>query len=87
MEGFSLSMACRLCLINSVITGSFLHSFQVYRWPSSLLKDLNAAIQKFFGLVRSMVVNLSKLLGNLTAGLRIVVVLVLKTFVFLVRPC
>ena len=47
-KGFSLSMAGRLCLINSVIMGSFLHSFQVYRWPSSLLKDLNAAIQNFF---------------------------------------
>ncbi|KAK2649697.1 hypothetical protein Ddye_017186 [Dipteronia dyeriana] len=38
----------RLCLIDSVITGSFLHSFQVYRWSSSLLKDLNAAIRDFF---------------------------------------
>ncbi|KAK0584291.1 hypothetical protein LWI29_010574 [Acer saccharum] len=47
-KGFSLSMAGWLCLINSVITGSFLDSFQVYRWPSSLLKDLNAAIQNFF---------------------------------------
>ena len=41
-------MASRLCLINSVITGSFLHSFQVYHWPSSLLKDLNAAIRNLF---------------------------------------
>ncbi|KAK2654916.1 hypothetical protein Ddye_007968 [Dipteronia dyeriana] len=47
-KGFSLSMAGRLCLIDSVITGSFLHFFQVYRWPSSLLKDLNVAIQDFF---------------------------------------
>ncbi|KAK2655585.1 hypothetical protein Ddye_008637 [Dipteronia dyeriana] len=47
-KSFSLSMACRLCLIDSVITSSFLHSFQVYRWSSSLLKDLNAAIQNFF---------------------------------------
>ncbi|KAK3195733.1 hypothetical protein Dsin_027043 [Dipteronia sinensis] len=50
--------------------GSFLHSFQVDRWPSSLLKDLNVAIHNFFGLVRSMFVNLSKLLGSLAAGLK-----------------
>ncbi|KAK2658407.1 hypothetical protein Ddye_004940 [Dipteronia dyeriana] len=30
------------------IKSSFLHSFQVYRWPSSLLKDLNAAIRNYF---------------------------------------
>ena len=41
-------MAGRLCLINLVIMGSFLHSFQVYHWPSSLLKDLNDAIQNLF---------------------------------------
>ncbi|KAK3199937.1 hypothetical protein Dsin_023352 [Dipteronia sinensis] len=41
-------MAGRLCLIDSVVMGSFLHSFQVYRWPSSLLKDLNAAIRNIF---------------------------------------
>ncbi|KAK3192976.1 hypothetical protein Dsin_024286 [Dipteronia sinensis] len=47
-KGFSLSMASRLCLIDSVVMGSFLHSFQVYRWPSSLLKDLNTVIRNFF---------------------------------------
>ncbi|KAK3184200.1 hypothetical protein Dsin_031486 [Dipteronia sinensis] len=39
-KSFSHSMA--------VVMGSFLHSFQVYRWPSSLLKDLNDAIRNFF---------------------------------------
>ena len=47
-KGLSLSMAGMLCLINSVITGSFLHSFQVYRWSSSFLKDLNVAIRNLF---------------------------------------
>ncbi|KAK2638449.1 hypothetical protein Ddye_026244 [Dipteronia dyeriana] len=47
-KGFSLSMAGRLCLIDSVNTGAFLHSFQVYRWPSSLLKDLTVVIRNFF---------------------------------------
>lgn len=44
----SLSMAGSLCLINSVIYDSFLHSFQVYRWPASILKSLNSAIHNFF---------------------------------------
>ena len=41
-------MADMLCLINSVIMGAFLYSFQVYRWTLSLLKDLKVAIHNFF---------------------------------------
>ena len=48
-KGFPLSMADMLYLINSVVMGTFLHSFQVYRLSSSFLKDLNSAIQNFFG--------------------------------------
>jgi len=47
-HNFTLSIAGRLSLIISVIQGSFLHSFQIYRCPSSLLKELNAAIKNFF---------------------------------------
>ena len=32
-KGSTLSMAGRLALINSVVYGSFLHSFMIYKWP------------------------------------------------------
>ena len=45
-KGSSLSMAGRLCLVESVIMSSFVHSMMVSRWPGTLLKDLDAAIRK-----------------------------------------
>ena len=40
-------MAGRLSLVKSIIYGSFLHSFLVYKWPASLLKTLEKAICNF----------------------------------------
>ncbi|KAK3222119.1 hypothetical protein Dsin_009144 [Dipteronia sinensis] len=50
LDAFALygSLSGRLCLIDSVVMGSFLYSIQFYRWPLSLLKDLNAVIRNFF---------------------------------------
>ncbi|PON81969.1 hypothetical protein TorRG33x02_222920 [Trema orientale] len=45
--GMSLSMAGRLALAESVIYGSLIHSFQIYKWPSSLLSKLTSAIWNF----------------------------------------
>ena len=41
------SMAGRLCLINLVITGSLIHSFRIYKWPVSLLKDFQLYNRNF----------------------------------------
>ncbi|WCJ18474.1 Retrovirus-related Pol polyprotein from type-1 retrotransposable element R2 [Euphorbia peplus] len=46
-KGSSLSLAGRLCLIKSVLTGSFVHSFIVYKWPIALLKKLNRSMCNF----------------------------------------
>ncbi|PON91264.1 hypothetical protein TorRG33x02_128270 [Trema orientale] len=46
-KGMSLSMAGRVSLVNSVIMGQLSYSFQVHRWPISLLKDLISTIQNF----------------------------------------
>ena len=46
-KGFSLSFAGRLCLINYVIMGQMVYSFQVYRWPTSILTDLTSTICNF----------------------------------------
>ena len=40
-------MAGRLCLINLVITGSLIHSFRIYKWPVSLLKDFQLYNRNF----------------------------------------
>ena len=40
-------MAGRGCLINSVITSMFIHSFMIYKWPKNLLADLNSKIRNF----------------------------------------
>ena len=40
-------MAGRLTLIKSVILGAFTHSFFMYKWPNSILKDLNSCIRNF----------------------------------------
>ena len=42
-----LSMAGRLALVNSVIYGSFLHSFIIYRWPILMLKKMEKTIHNF----------------------------------------
>ncbi|KAK6149326.1 hypothetical protein DH2020_016851 [Rehmannia glutinosa] len=36
-KGTSLSLARRVCLVNSVITSSLVHTMMVYKWPRSLL--------------------------------------------------
>ncbi|KAK3218686.1 hypothetical protein Dsin_012656, partial [Dipteronia sinensis] len=46
-KGKSLSLAGRATLIKSVITGSFVHSFMIYKWPSSLLSVINHKLRKF----------------------------------------
>ena len=40
-------MAGRLSLIKSMIESSFIHSFMIYKWPSSLIKELNISIRNF----------------------------------------
>lgn len=40
-------MAGRICLVESLILGSLVHSMMVYRWPGSLLKELDSAIRNF----------------------------------------
>lgn len=45
--GHSISMAGRICLINSVITSSLVYSMMVYKWPTALLKKLEAAMRNF----------------------------------------
>ncbi|XP_057803363.1 uncharacterized protein LOC131018665 [Salvia miltiorrhiza] len=46
-KGIQLSMAGRLCLINSVISSSLTHSMLVYRWPQDLLKSLDSSCRNF----------------------------------------
>ena len=45
--GTSLSMAGRICLVQSVIHGSFVHSMMIYRWPVLLLRRMEAHIRNF----------------------------------------
>ena len=45
--GKLLSMAGRMALVNSVIYGSFIHSFMIYKWPVMLLKRMEKAIHNF----------------------------------------
>ncbi|KAK1549712.1 hypothetical protein Q3G72_006607 [Acer saccharum] len=46
-KGKSLYLAGRATLIRSVITGSFVHSFMIYKWPSSLLSLINRKLRNF----------------------------------------
>ncbi|XP_057811732.1 uncharacterized protein LOC131025969 [Salvia miltiorrhiza] len=46
-RGRLLSMAGRLCLVKSVIQSSITHSMMVYKWPRSLLKDLDDKCRNF----------------------------------------
>ncbi|KAI9157503.1 hypothetical protein LWI28_023591 [Acer negundo] len=46
-KGKSLSLAGRATLFRSVITGSFVHSFMIYKWPSSLLSLINRKLRNF----------------------------------------
>ena len=46
-KGKSLSLVGRATLIRSVITGSFVHSFMIYKWPSSLLSLINRKLRNF----------------------------------------
>lgn len=42
-----LSLARRVCLVDSVIPSRFVHAFMIYRWTSDLLSTLNKSIQNF----------------------------------------
>jgi len=43
----SLTMMGRVQLVNSVIYGSLSYNFQVYRWPSNLLKHIDKWVRNF----------------------------------------
>lgn len=40
-------MARRICLVESVIMSSLVHSMMSYRWPGSLLKDIDKVMRNF----------------------------------------
>ncbi|XP_050222822.1 uncharacterized protein LOC126672915 [Mercurialis annua] len=46
-KGSALSMAGRVTLVNSVILSSLLHSFSIYKWPTSLIEHLEKCIRNF----------------------------------------
>lgn len=46
-NGALLSLAGRLCLINSVVTSSLTHSMMVYRWLRKLLKSVDTTMRNF----------------------------------------
>ncbi|XP_057790741.1 uncharacterized protein LOC131007841 [Salvia miltiorrhiza] len=46
-RGRHLSMAGRICLVKSVIQSSLTHSMMVYRWPKSLIKELDGCCRNF----------------------------------------
>ena len=46
-KGSTLSMAGRMALINSVVLGSLLHTFMVYKWPLQLIKHIKKSIKNF----------------------------------------
>lgn len=46
-SGSLLSLAGRICLVNSVIASSLTHSMMVYRWPRKLLKQVDRAMRNF----------------------------------------
>ncbi|XP_057790828.1 receptor kinase-like protein Xa21 [Salvia miltiorrhiza] len=45
--GLNLSMAGRICLVNSVIQSSIIHTMMVFRWPKSLLYALDRSCRNF----------------------------------------
>lgn len=45
----TLSLAGSICLVNSVITDSLVHTMMVYKWPS-MLKSIQTAMRNFIGL-------------------------------------
>lgn len=47
----SLSMARRVCLVESVIFNSMVHSMLIYKWSVALLKEMEMVIHNLFGLV------------------------------------
>ncbi|KAL8463491.1 hypothetical protein ACS0TY_034224 [Phlomoides rotata] len=46
-KGTALSMVGRICLLNSVIASSLVHSMMVYKWPRSLLNNIDRAMRCF----------------------------------------
>lgn len=44
----TLSMARRLCLVQSMVLSSLTHSMMIYRWPQSLLKVIDTAVKKIY---------------------------------------
>ena len=46
-KGKSLSMMCRIQLVNTVITGVISYSFNLYKWPVSLLKQVEQWCRNF----------------------------------------
>ncbi|XP_057771151.1 uncharacterized protein LOC130990949 [Salvia miltiorrhiza] len=46
-KGRQLSMAGRLCLVQSVIQSSIVHSMMVYKWPKTLLNSLDRKCRNF----------------------------------------
>ncbi|KAK3222027.1 hypothetical protein Dsin_009052 [Dipteronia sinensis] len=50
-KGKALSLAGRATLIKLVITGSFVHSFMIYKWSFSLLRLVNRKLRNFYGRV------------------------------------
>ncbi|XP_057790907.1 uncharacterized protein LOC131008020 [Salvia miltiorrhiza] len=46
-KGSQLSIAGRICLVRSVIQSSIVHTMMIYKWPSSLIKELDSCCRNF----------------------------------------
>ncbi|KAL8534501.1 hypothetical protein ACS0TY_010497 [Phlomoides rotata] len=46
-KGSSLSLASRVCLVNSIIISSLVHSMMIYKWPRSLLNKIEKVMRNF----------------------------------------
>ena len=46
-KGRTLSLAGRVCLVESVIKGAFVHSMMVYMWPKELIRMLDMSMRNF----------------------------------------
>ncbi|XP_057811497.1 uncharacterized protein LOC131025722 [Salvia miltiorrhiza] len=46
-KGSQVSIAGRICLVRSVIQSSIVHTMMLYKWPSSLLKELDRSCRNF----------------------------------------
>ncbi|XP_057780029.1 uncharacterized protein LOC130998633 [Salvia miltiorrhiza] len=46
-KGSQLSIAGRICLVRSVIQSSLVHTMMLYKWPSSLIKELDRSCRNF----------------------------------------